>query len=222
MGQRPMTCLASAWISVRLGVTLSFFLILAVLRNRKYLLVTIEVIAAYGMFGRCEGPTAVHRCSTRRSNRLKKKYFAHLNGLPSRDCLRWLLMALEPLTFQQCFQVWINDAVLTEENSPSRRIAIDGKTCRHSHALAQDLGPLHVVSSWASEEEIALGQVAIENKSKESTAIRNHLAKQQPAQESLEGKIQIAGWDPDFLARPHPSPSLHALAETFVDDCRFA
>ena len=50
-------------------------------------------------------------------------------------------------------------------------IAIDGKSCRRSHDASQGLGALHIVSAWASEDGIALGQVATEQKSNEITAI---------------------------------------------------
>ena len=53
----------------------------------------------------------------------------------------------------------------------TRLIAIDGKTNRRSHDRGKDLGPLHIVSAWASEEGIALGQVATDAKSNEITAI---------------------------------------------------
>ena len=52
-----------------------------------------------------------------------------------------------------------------------RLVAIDGKTCRGSKDPAKGLGALHVVSAWASEEGIALGQVATDEKSNEITAI---------------------------------------------------
>ena len=61
-------------------------------------------------------------------------------------------------------------------------MAIDGKTCRGSHDGAKGLGALHIVSAWASEEGIALGQVATEAKSNEITAIPQ-----------LLGQIDLAG-----------------------------
>src|SRR6202030_1463883 len=73
--------------------------------------------------------------------------------------------------FQKCFQDWIAQAVPTDEGGPARLVAVDGKTCRRSHDAAHGLGPLHIVSAWASEEGIALGQVATEEKSNEITAI---------------------------------------------------
>ncbi len=50
-------------------------------------------------------------------------------------------------------------------------MAIDGKCCRRSHDASKDWGPLHIVSAWASEQGITLGQVAAADKSNEITAI---------------------------------------------------
>jgi predicted transposase YbfD/YdcC len=139
-------------------------------RNRKHLLVDIVVIAVCGMICGCTGPTAIHRWAKHRKEWLQQ-YLDLANGIPSRDCIRRLLMLLKPAAFQQCFQAWITHALPTDESSQRKLVAIDGKTCRRSHDLSKDLGPLHIVSAWASEEGIALGQVATEEKSNEITAI---------------------------------------------------
>ncbi len=81
-------------------------------------------------------------------------------------------MALQPeAPFQKCFQEWIASGVQADESGERRRSAIDGKSCRRSHDASNDLGALHIVSAWASEQGIALGQVAAEDKSNEITAI---------------------------------------------------
>src|SRR3954467_6999027 len=139
-------------------------------RNRKHLLVDIVVIAVCGMVCGCDGPTAIHRWASNRRSWLEQ-FLTLPNGIPSRDCIRRLLMALKPEAFQECFRDWIAQAVRRDEGGSSRLIAIDGKTCRRSHDRAQGLGPLHVVSAWASEEGVALGQVATEEKPNEITAI---------------------------------------------------
>jgi predicted transposase YbfD/YdcC len=139
-------------------------------RNRKHLLVDVVVIAVCGMVCGCDGPTAIHRWAANRLDWLEK-FLTLPNGIPSRDCIRRLLMALKPEAFQKCFQDWIARAIRTDDSGPARLIAIDGKTCRRSHDAAQQLGALHIVSAWASEEGIALGQVATEEKSNEITAI---------------------------------------------------
>jgi predicted transposase YbfD/YdcC len=139
-------------------------------RNRKHLLVDIVVIAICAMVSGSDGPTAIHRWAANRLDWLEG-FLPLANGIPSRDCIRRLLMALKPEAFQECFRDWIAQAVRAEEGGPARLIAIDGKTCRRSHDAGQGLGPLHIVSAWASEEGIALGQVATEEKSNEITAI---------------------------------------------------
>jgi predicted transposase YbfD/YdcC len=139
-------------------------------RNRKHLLVDIVVIAICGMVCGCDGPTAIHRWASNRLDWLQS-FLPLANGIPSRDCLRRLSLALQPQASQKCFQDWISQAVQADEGDPARLIAIDGKTCRRSHDAANGLGALHIVSAWASEEGIALGQVATQEKSNEITAI---------------------------------------------------
>ena len=87
------------------------------------------------------------------------------------DCIRRTLIVLKPEAFQRCFQAWISDTITADTNNPDRLVAIDGKACRGSHDHANDLGALHIVSAWASEQGIALGQVATDAKSNEITAI---------------------------------------------------
>ena len=139
-------------------------------RNRRHLLVDIIVIVVAGMVCGCDGPTGIHRWAANRHEWLRQ-FLALPYGIPSRDCIRRLLLALKPEAFQACFQNWILDAVRTDDKGDARLIAIDGKTCRRSHDASKGLGALHIVSAWASEQGIALGQVATEEKSNEITAI---------------------------------------------------
>ena len=139
-------------------------------RNRKHLLIDIVVIAVCGLVCGSDGPTAIHRWATNRRDWLDG-FLTLPNGVPSRDCIRRVLIALQPEAFQRCFQDWIADALEPGGGGRGRLVAIDGKTLRRSHDAANGLGPLHVVSAWASEHGIALGQVATEEKSNEITAI---------------------------------------------------
>lgn len=139
-------------------------------RNRKHLLVDIVVISICGILCGANGPTAIHRWARSKSDWLTK-YLTLSNGIPSRDCIRRLLMALKPEAFQKCFREWIASGVQADDNGQRRLIAIDGKCCRRSHDASKDQGPLHIVSAWASEQGIALGQVAAADKSNEITAI---------------------------------------------------
>lgn len=139
-------------------------------RNRKHLLVDVMVICVAGIICGCDGPTALHRWAVEQKDWLVQ-HLALANGIPSRDCIRRLLIALKPEAFQRCFQAWIAAAVTQDPAVGRRLVAIDGKTCRGSHDAGKDFKPLHLVSAWASEEGIALGQVATADKSNEITAI---------------------------------------------------
>ena len=142
-------------------------------RNRRHLLGDILVIAVCGVIVGCTGPTAIERWA-----RAKQDWLGELltlpNGIPSRDCIRRVLSTLQPEAFQTCFQSWIA-SLMSEDDNIRPTIAIDGKTMRRSHDRAAGLGPLHLVSAWASEQGsalgLALGQVATEEKSNEITAI---------------------------------------------------
>ena len=139
-------------------------------RNRKHLWIDVIVIAVAAMVCGTDGPTAIHRWATHRLEWLQA-FLALPNGIPSRDCIRRVLLALRPEAFQKCFVAWIASAQDDPGDGTVRLIAIDGKTCRRSHDHAKDLGPLHIVSAWASQEGLALGQVATAAKSNEITAI---------------------------------------------------
>ena len=150
-------------------------------RNREHFLADIVVIAVRGIPCGCDGPTAIHRWAKHRASWLAQ-HLALPNGIPSRGCIRRLLVALKPGAFQRCFQAWIGDAILADAYALARLVAIDGKACRRSHDRAKGLGALHIVSAWATEEGIALGQVATDAKSNEITAIPQ-----------LLGQIELAG-----------------------------
>lgn len=139
-------------------------------RNRRHQFLDIVVIAVCGVVCGCDGPTAIRRWAVARAEWLQS-FLALPNGIPSRDCIRNLLMALQPEAFQRCFQQWITAVLGPEEGTGVRRVAIDGKTLRRSHDSAHGLGPLHIVSAWATTHGVALGQVATEEKSNEITAI---------------------------------------------------
>jgi predicted transposase YbfD/YdcC len=201
-------------------------------RNRKHLLVDIIVIAVCGVIVGCEGPTAIERWAKAKKDWLDE--FLELpNGIPSHDCVRRVLLALHPEAFQKCFENWITHCLLGEGEQESigksgpRHIAIDGKSLRRSHDKKSGLGPLHLVSAWAAEEGISLGQVATEEKSNEITAIPE-LLKQIDFKDTVvtidamgcQKKIakQIVDGKGDFvLAVKENQPKLHDTIDTYFD-----
>lgn len=94
-------------------------------------------------------------------------YLPYENGIPSDDTLRRFFRALDPAQFQERFIEWAKQ--LTKGQLSSKVIAIDGKTAKGSADGAQKA--LHLVSAFASELGVVIGQQATAEKSNEITAI---------------------------------------------------
>jgi len=90
------------------------------------------------------------------------------NGAPSHDTFERIFARIDPVAFQRCFASWTR-AATSALGIP--HIAIDGKTLRGSGGGASGLGQLHLVSAWATDAGLSLGQVAVEGMSNEITAI---------------------------------------------------
>jgi predicted transposase YbfD/YdcC len=140
--------------------------------NRLHRLGDVIVIAICAVIANADGPTAIAQWAQLNEAWLRR-YLALPGGIPGKDTFRRVLGLLPPAAFQQCFQRWLQtlQTAADEESENPRHIAIDGKTLRRSHDRQHGLGPLHLVSAWASDVGITLGQVATEEKSNEITAI---------------------------------------------------
>jgi predicted transposase YbfD/YdcC len=90
------------------------------------------------------------------------------HSIPSHDTFRRLFARLDTTAFGLCFRQWTQSL---QELTQGQVIALDGKTLRHSFDTASGQGALQVVSAWASENKLSLGQVIVDDKSNEITAI---------------------------------------------------
>lgn len=90
------------------------------------------------------------------------------NGIPSHDTIGRLFGLLDPEAFEACFSRWVEAAC---EHIDGEVVAIDGKTLRRSYDRSSNKAALHMVSAWASENGLALGQVKTSGKSNKITAI---------------------------------------------------
>jgi predicted transposase YbfD/YdcC len=141
------------------------------LKARKHLLTDVMAIAVCAILCGADGPTAIHRWAVSRFDWLNQ-FLSLPNGTPSRDCIRRVLMAINPGDFQRCFEAWIRSTVIPLLDGTVQQVAIDGKTLRRAHNSRQDLDPLHVVSAWATELGLSLGQVATGDKPDEISGIQ--------------------------------------------------
>jgi len=90
------------------------------------------------------------------------------NGIPSHDTFGRVFALLDPEQFQCCFVSWIQ---AISQITDGEIVALDGKTLRRSHDGTLGKAAIHMVSAWASANRLVLGQLKVDEKSNEITAI---------------------------------------------------
>jgi predicted transposase YbfD/YdcC len=90
------------------------------------------------------------------------------NGIPSHNTFGRVFAMLDPKQFSECFRNWTESL---RRAIAGEIVAIDGKTLRRSHNRFKDKGAIHMVSAWARDNGLVLGQVKVDEKSNEITAI---------------------------------------------------
>ena len=147
------------------------------------------------------------------------------NGIPSHDRFNAILAAIKPAEFEKCLLSWI---AALHEITAGQLIAIDGKTLRRSFDAASSKAPIHMVSAWATANHISLGQVVVDAKSNEITAIPKLLEilelsgalvtiDAMGCQTEIAEQIVAAGAD-YCLAVKGNQPTLHQGIVDFFDD----
>jgi len=94
------------------------------------------------------------------------------NGIPSHDTFGDVFAALSPEAIQERFISWVETI---REKISGDIVPIDGKTIRRSKDLANGKRAVHIISAWSAANGIVLGQIAVDEKSNEITAIPNLL-----------------------------------------------
>jgi predicted transposase YbfD/YdcC len=167
--------------------------------------------------------------SIARFGRTKREWLARFldlsEGIPSHDRFNAILAAIKPAEFEKCLLSWVT---ALHEISSGQTIAIDGKTLRRSFDAASSKSAIHMVSAWATANHISLGQVVVDEKSNEITAIPKLLELLE-----LSGALvtidamgcqteiaqQIVATEADYcLAVKANQPTLHQGIVKFFDD----
>ncbi|MDB6130802.1 MAG: ISAs1 family transposase [Verrucomicrobiales bacterium] len=95
-----------------------------------------------------------------------KTFLKLRHGIPSHDTFNRVFEALDPKKFQECFLGWTESM---RQAIPQEIVALDGKALRR--ALNKNESPKYVVSAWAEGNGLVLGQLQVEEKSNEITAV---------------------------------------------------
>lgn len=161
--------------------------------------------------------------------RIKRGWLAKLldlsSGIPSHDRFNAILAAIKPAEFEKCLLSWIT---ALHEITEGQLVAIDGKTLRRSFDTASSKTAIHMVSAWATANHISLGQVVVDEKSNEITAIPKLLEiielsgalvtiDAMGCQTEIAEKVLAAGAD-YCLAVKGNQPTLHQGIVKFFDE----
>lgn len=135
-------------------------------RNKRHALLDILVLVVSAVCSNAKGWEAIEDFGHAKLDWLRQ-YVPLVNGVPSHDCIEYVMTRLSPVKFRECFINW-TQAVKREVQEV---IAVDGKTARGSRDRANGGKPLHMVTAWACENRLVLAQEATDEKSNEITAI---------------------------------------------------
>lgn len=136
-------------------------------RRKQHSLIDIIVLTLSAVASGADGWEAIEDFGKEKIDWLRQ-YIPLENGVPSHDCISYVLSRLSPTGFRECFMSWTESVVVA---TGGEVIAIDGKTARGSRDRKNDRNPLHMVSAWACSNRMVLGQQATDEKSNEITAI---------------------------------------------------
>jgi len=195
-------------------------------RRRKvmYPLINVIVIAVCAVICGADDFVAIAEFGEKKRHWFRE-FLDLRNGIPSHDRFNAIFAAIKPAEFEKCLLSWIT---AVQEITDGQVIAIDGKTLRRSFDAASSKAAIHMVSAWATANHISLGQVVVENKSNEITAIPKLLEildisgclvtiDAMGCQTEIARQI-IAGGADYVLAVKGNQPTLHQGIEKFFND----
>lgn len=136
-------------------------------RTKHHQLLDIIIIAICGVICGADNWVDIELFG-RSKQKWLRKFLELPNGIPSHDTFGRVFAQLNSQEFQSCFFRWVK---ALQKATEGEVIAIDGKTLRHSYDRMIGKGAIHMVSAWASNNRLVLGQAKVDEKSNEITAI---------------------------------------------------
>jgi predicted transposase YbfD/YdcC len=130
-------------------------------------LIDLIILTVCAVIGGADSWTGVETFGKAKESWLKR-YLELPNGIPSHDTLGRVFARVNAEAFQASFSRWVAAVFRVTQGQV---VAIDGKTVRRSHDQAIGQDAIHLVSAWASQNGIAMGQRKVDDKSNEISAI---------------------------------------------------
>jgi predicted transposase YbfD/YdcC len=131
----------------------------------KHRLIDLLVLALCGIIANCDDWPDIALFAKQREAWFRR-FLALPGGIPAHDTFERVFAALNPRALEACCLAWLRAVAGL---AGVEHIAIDGKSLRGS--AGSKLGALHIVSAWATKAHVSLGQVAVDGKGNEITAI---------------------------------------------------
>jgi predicted transposase YbfD/YdcC len=141
-------------------------------RTKRYNLLDIIFIALCAVVSGANDCVAMEKFGKSKRAWLEK-YLSLPDGTPCHDTFTRVFAAVDGEAFVACFLKWVE---ALQESTDGQLVAIDGKTARATLDRAKGKNPLHIVSAWAAENRLFLGQEVVDEKSNEISAIPKLLA----------------------------------------------
>ena len=135
--------------------------------TRRHLLIDIIVITICAVLGGADDFEVVAEFGVAKASWLRT-FLTLPNVIPAHDTFWRVFRALDPVAFERCFRAWVAAVI---ELHPGQVIAVDGRTLRRAHNRCVGQGPLHLVSAWATANEVVLGQLRVDEKTNEIVAV---------------------------------------------------
>src|SRR5687768_4593725 len=140
-------------------------------QNLRHPLVDVLVVGFCGVLCGCDDFVEIETFG-RSKEAFFRRFLELPHGIPSHDTFRRVFQAVGPQALQRCLIQWLKGVrQAAQPEAKGAVIAIDGKTLRRTFDRAHGLGALHLVSAWATANGLTLGQVAVDARSNEITAI---------------------------------------------------
>lgn len=137
-------------------------------RNKKHLLSDIIILSILAVICGAESWDSIEDFGKTKIAFLQT-FLKLPNGIPSHDTINRVFSNVRPKLFEELFIKWV--VGIKDDSIKKELISIDGKCIRSSKDNFHGKSPIHMVSAWASENQLVLGQLNVDEKSNEITAI---------------------------------------------------